>query len=240
MLTYARLELLCAQPRGRAVRELGEAFLQFLVVADVDVEGFLGADLLLGRVGDDRPLVDARGAVLVLARLAPEERPQHRFGRGPQLPERKDALFLEPCRGLRADAEQPADRQRIQHRAHVFRPDPREAVRLLHVGCELGEQLVVRDPNRSAEARTVADALLDLARHVLAAAEEADAAGDVEKGLVEREPLDQVREFAEYLEHLAGDFAIALEPGAMTTACGQRRSASRIGIAECTPKRRTS
>ena len=208
---HARLELLRAQPRRRAVRELREALLQFLVVADVDVEGFLGADLLLRRVGDDRPLVDARGAVLVLARLAPEQRPQHRFGRRPQLPEREDALFLEPRRGLRPDAEQPADRQRVEHRAHVLRADPREAVRLLHVGGELREQLVVRDADRGGEPGALADALLDLARHVLAAAEEADAARDVEEGLVEREPLDQVRELAEHLEHLARDFAVALE-----------------------------
>ena len=63
-----------------------------LVIADVDVECLLGTDLLFRRVGDDRPLVDARGAVVEFPRLAAEQRPQHGLRRAPQLPEREDAL----------------------------------------------------------------------------------------------------------------------------------------------------
>ena len=76
---------------------------------------------------------------------------------------------------------------------------------------ELREQLVVRHADGGREPGAVADPLLDLARHVLAAAEQAGAAGDVEEGLVEREPLDLVGELAEHLEHLRRDLAVALE-----------------------------
>ena len=63
--------------------------------------------------------------------------------------------------------------------------------------------LLCETPTEAVRPGALADALLDLARHLLAAAEQARAAGDVEEGLVEREPLDQVRELAEHLEYLA-------------------------------------
>jgi hypothetical protein len=69
----------------------------------------------------------------------------------------------------------------------------------------------VGDTDRSRELRALADPLLDLARHVLAAAEQVHARGDVEEGLVEREPFDQVRELSKHLEHQRRDLAIALE-----------------------------
>ena len=70
----------------------------------------------------------------------------------------------------------------------------------------------MRDADGGRQPRALEDALLDLARHVLAAAEEADAARHVEEGLVEREALDEVRELAENREYLGRDLAIALEP----------------------------
>ncbi len=111
-------------------------------------------------------------------------------------------FVLEPRRRLRADAEQPPDRQRIERRGDVLRPDHGEAVGLVHLGRELREQLVVRDADRGGESRALADPLLDLARHLLAAAEEPAARGDVEKRLVERQPFDEVGELAEDLEDL--------------------------------------
>ena len=129
----------------------------------------------------------------------------------PQLAGDEDAFLLEPRRGLRADAEQAPDQQRVQHRVHVLRADHREPVGLAHLRAELREQLVVRHADRGREPGAVADAPLDLARHVVAAAEQADAAGDVEEGLVERQPLDLVGEFVEHLEHLRRDLAVALE-----------------------------
>ena len=89
----------------------------------------------------------------------------------------------------------------------------------------------MRDADRCRQSRTLVDALLDLARHVLAAAEESAARGHVEEGLVERQAFDEVRELAENLEDLRGDLAVALE--ARRDDHGLRAAPERLAHRHC-------
>jgi hypothetical protein len=56
----------------------------------------------------------------------------------------------------------------------------------------------------------------------------------------QREPLHEQRKFVEDREDLSGYGVVVVMRGGTQIACGQRRIASRVGIAECTPNCRTS
>ena len=101
--------------------------------------------------------------------------------------------------------------------------------------------LIGATPTDATSDSSVAHALLDRARDRRAVAEQALAAGDVEERLVERQPLDLGRVVAEDREErVATPRRSAPCGGARRSPCGQRRSASAIGIAEWMPNVRAS
>ena len=118
--------------------------------------------------------------------------------------------------------------------------DHREAARLLEVGGDLGEELVEGEADRDGDA----DLVLDPPREPGEAQRRRRAvqplgAGKVEKGLVDRERLDQRRQLEHQRRAPRGRRAAYFSMlGGMTTASGQAFSAWNIGIAERTPRMR--
>ncbi len=88
--------------------------------------------------------------------------------------------------------------------------DDDEAVGLLQVGGQLGEELVRRDADGGRQVGLFLDPVLDIPADLLGAAEQVDAAGHVEKGLVERDGLDQRRIALENGVNGLGDLGIAV------------------------------
>ena len=148
--------------------EIGEDAGQLGAVAprvEVAVERGLAADGFGLAVSDDRALVAAvRRLVHPRAVVATEllEEPQGIGLR--QFADGADAERFELCRGLRADAVDPARRQRPDARRDVGSGNDRDAVRLVEVGGDLREQLVRRDADRRRQPGCGANRILDRSR----------------------------------------------------------------------------
>ena len=115
-----------------------------------------------------------------------------RLRRGADARDDRDRLVGEEIRGLRA-------------------ADDREAARLLEIRRDLGEELVVGQPDRDRDA----DFLLDppgeaRERDGGAAMMQPLRAGEIEKGLVDGDRLHQRRQLQHELAHLAAGDAILL------------------------------
>ena len=118
---------------------------------EIGREGLLGADRLVRPVGADLALVlAARDPEIVAADLA-EAVDQLGLGAGAQIGAVVDAGLLHLARGDRADAEEALDRQPRDERLRRPRAGSREAVGLVHVGGDLGQELVERHPGRGGE-----------------------------------------------------------------------------------------
>src|SRR5262249_14410264 len=110
----------------------------------------------------------------------------------------------EPLARHGPDAREPLDRQRVEELAHALRRHLEQAVWLREVARDLRDQLHRRDPDRDREPGLGAHRLAQAAPGLGRRAEEARGPGEVEEGLVEREPFDERREAAEDLEDALG------------------------------------
>ncbi len=198
----ARRELARTKSCTGLVGEPNELRPQPRVVGDVDVESLLGADLLFITIGDHRPLVDSSGALLHSLRVASEDGSQSRRARHAQVSERAYAECLDLGRGLRAEAEELADRQRVEHRVDLLQPHGHETVRLAQVRGDLGDELVGGYTDRCGELGALADQPLDFPCDVLGVTQRGRAGRHVEKGFVEGQALHQRSELVEHLEDL--------------------------------------
>jgi hypothetical protein len=93
----------------------------------------------------------------------------------------RHAERLEALRGARAHAEDLRDRQRVEDLADLVGADDAEAVGLVEVARELGEELRGRDADRRDEPGLPQDVALDAAADLDRVAEQALAAGGVEE-----------------------------------------------------------
>jgi hypothetical protein len=87
--------------------------------------------------------------------------------------------------------------------------DDYEAVGLLQIGRQLGQELVGCNPDGGGQVRLFQDRLLDGPADRLRSAEEIDAVGDVEKSLIERDGLHERRVFLEDCADGVRDFRVA-------------------------------
>jgi hypothetical protein len=119
----------------------------------------------------------------------PKRRRRISTGKRPRSPQ----LLIEgelPCR-FRADPAQIPGRRSFHDRQNIFGTDDDQAIRLPHVGGKLGKQLVRGDPYGAGYAELMPDLCLEEICDPLRAAEQPGRAGNVEKGLVYAENLEQ-------------------------------------------------
>ena len=159
---------------------------------------------------------------------------------GAQVGAGDDAEPRHLLRRLRADAVEALDRQRGDERLALARRDDAQAVGLVLVRGELGEELVVGDAGRGGEAGLGPDPGADLLGDPGGDADPLQILGDVEIGLVEAQRLDQRRIIGEDRADLVRDRAIGVEARRTKMSSGQRRLAVTDGIAERTPNLRAS
>src|SRR6185437_16519269 len=121
-------------------------------------EGGLGGDASRRRVGLD--------AAVVLAAREAREAPADGAVAGGQLAllhrlklaDARDPVAGEAALQRRADAPEQADRPLGEERERLGPADDREAARLVEVGGDLGEELVVAEPDRDGDADLALDA----------------------------------------------------------------------------------
>jgi len=134
---------------------------------------------------------------------------QHGLVEPLQVADGRDAPLGEARLERRADAPDQADRLRRQERHRFGAADHREAARLVEVGRDLGEELVVAEADRDRDAELLLDAASQPAqRDGGAGVVRALGPGQVEKGLVDRDRLDQRRRLAHQLADLPADRAV--------------------------------
>ena len=126
-----------------------------------------------------------------------------------QLADPQDAVGGEPALHRTADPPQPIDRLVGEKAGRLGPADHRETARLVEIGGELGEKLVVAEADRDRDP----ERRLDPPRKRGQRLRRRDAvhrrgAAQVEKRLVDRERLDERRQAAHLGSHRAADFAI--------------------------------
>ena len=113
--------------------------------------------------------------------------------RPPELANRADAHCPKPCGRLLADTPDTADRQRIEDGLFPFLRDDDEAVRLLEIRSQLGQEFIRRNADRGDEARLLADLRLELLGVSARRLHQELHARDIEKRLVDGQRLDNGR-----------------------------------------------
>ena len=182
------------------------------LVGQVGHERVLGADRLVGAVGLDLAVADAAGEVVIIFARAAEIVGEEGEALGPEVGAGDDAEPRHLLRRLRADAVEALDRQRGDEGLASGGRDDAEAVGLVLVRGELGEELVVGDAGRGGERRSRRGSARGSPRRSgWRCRSRLQILGDVEIGLVEAERLDQRRIIGEDRADLPRDLAIGVE-----------------------------
>jgi len=148
--------------------KLGEDCRQLLAIArrrQVTIERRLATDRLRLAVRDDGPLVAAVcGVVHPLAMDATERLDEKRMLGIREIADRSNGERRKLRGRLRADAIDRARRKRPDAPLEIAVTDDGQAIGLVEVGCDLGEQLVARDADRARQAGRCANGVLDRLR----------------------------------------------------------------------------
>ncbi len=179
----------------------------------VVLERRLRGDRLDRPFGDHRVVVDPPRELVQAAPELPEAHLELDQRARPEVSDRRHPHRGESGAGGLADTGELADRQRGEERLDLLRPDDEQAVGLLPVGGDLGEELVRRDAGRGGEGGLFADLAPDDARRLGRGREAGELLGDVEVGLVERQRLDERRVAKEDRPHPPRHLLVAREVG---------------------------
>ena len=206
---------------------------QRLDAREILVEGLLGADALGVAVGDDRARIDR---VRLLPQRAPRRpEPARQLVRiAPRdVADGLEAHRRQRARALRPDAPQPRDRQRREERGAAVGRHLELAVRLGHVGRDLGDQLDVRDAGRRGQPDLVGDARAQPPGDLGGRAEQRLRRGHVQERLVERQRLDQRRDRAEDVEHARADVGVGVVARRHDDRVGRQRASPAPSASRC-------
>ena len=164
--------------------------------------------------------------VEVAPESVPEDRDQGDLRQRGELVHLHDADPVELCRGGRADAPEPLDRQRVQERELALGRDDEQSVGLGHGARDLGERIRPRDADGERQADPLADVATQAAGDLLRRAADPVEPADVEERLVDRQPLDRRGGSLEDPRTPPGSPRCRPTSAAeTTTACGQSRRA---------------
>ena len=174
-------------------------------------EGVLAGDRLHRLVRLHRALVDAACAPVQRGAEAAELLPQLFQWPRTQVADGGDAQRRQLALRHLAHAGDAADRQRGQEGFDLVRADHAQAVRLVPVRGDLGQELVRRHPGRGGQRGDLADLRPNRLGHRGGAGQAGLRRGHVQVGLVQRQRFDQVGMFEHDLAHLARDGLVAAE-----------------------------
>ena len=181
------------QPRPDLFADAVQLLLQAQPVVDVLGEGRLGAQRLADPIRRDGPVVDPpRITVVGVARLS-ELVHERRLLPLPQVRSRADPQAVHPLGRHRPNPEKAFDGKRRHERLDLGRGDGEQSVGFAVIRGYFRQHLVHRDARRSREVRLGEDPRLDLPGYERRRTH----VRDIQKGLVQRQRLDQIRIFAE-------------------------------------------
>ena len=158
-------------------------------------------------------ILPARGAVEII-RIGAEMLLQKGEWSVAQVGAGDDAQLLHPPRRHRPHAVEALDRQRGDEGGAFVRRDDAEAVGLVLVRCQFGDELVVADAGRGGEAGRVLNPRADLFGDRLGRAQAMAVFADVQIGFVERQRFDRVGIIGEDRADLVRHGLVHLEPWA--------------------------
>src|SRR5262249_38641753 len=187
-----RSKAVTVDPREDAPDQLPCALEDEAGIERVDLERLLFADGLRLPLVRDLALRDA--ARFRVQPLAPAAEPFDENGEleVAQLLDRANPLLVEKPLRLGTDPGNSTDRQSVEEALDVLWPHDRQAIGLLEVGGDLGDELVRPDADRAREALDLRDLALEDSS-VLGGRFEASQRGEIEVGLVDAGLLERVR-----------------------------------------------
>ena len=202
-----------AQAAGEPIDDLGEDEVEFVGRARAAAERALRADGPAAPRGVDRARIPQPGQrVQVRAgRLAQQPLGGRGFELG-QLPDGADAEPVQLLGGHGTDPPQPFDRQREQERLLPLGFDHEQPVGLADRAGDLGEELGPRDPDRDGQSDLRTNPLTQSHRDLLGRARDASETADLQKRLVDGEPLHERRRIAEDREHVSTGRGVGVHP----------------------------
>jgi hypothetical protein len=200
-----------AQTCSRAVAQSRKLGVQVNAIGDVGVERFLGGDLLLVPVGDDRALVDAGRARFDVGDITAEYRSEHCIAREPQVAQGADADALQVRRRLLADPVQLGCRQWIEQCSNFVLTHDHQSIGLAQIGGDLGHEPIRRHTDRCRYSRARDDLLLDRDGDRRRVAERGLTFSYIEERFVERQALHERCVLVKHAEYRARHFLVAVE-----------------------------
>ena len=102
----------------------------------------------------------------------------------------RDAHLVQRSLGGRADSVDPPNRQWREECLDLTWAHDRQAVGLAEIGCDLGYQLVGRDTDADRESSLLTNPSADVLGDLGCTVEFAEMLADIEKGLIQRQGLD--------------------------------------------------
>ena len=159
------------------------------------------------------PVAVAGDGVQVGPGRGPERRDEREPGQLGEVADGLDAELVQaPGRG-RADAPEALDGQRVEEGALVVGRDDQQAVGLRGPAGHLRERLGPRDPDRQGQPDALANAPPQGRGDLLRRSADVLEPGDVEEGLLHREPLDHRRGLGELVEERLAGLDVGVEAG---------------------------
>ena len=157
-------------------------------------------------------VVVVRQCVEVPARRASEHRHERLLRQLGHLADRPDPAVVQALCGLRSDAPQTLDRERMEEVELAVGWHDEQAVRLGDPARDLGEELRPRHADRDRETDAVAHIPTQARRDLGRRPGDPPHATDVEERLVDRQPLDERRRVLEDLEHRLAGLGVRRHP----------------------------
>ena len=217
----SRADLVRAQPAANRFAMSDQRALELnRIEREIAAEGVFLAVRLALPVGDHGARVAPIGKLMQMRSRRAQARGERTRVRARQLPDRPDTGGVHPLERHPSHAPEPLDRQRIEKIAEMLRAEAQQAVRFRQVAQDLRDHLGRREADRHDQAGLIEHPAPERARHVNRRAEQLLCAGQIDKGFVERQRLDDRTETFENLADFARDLDIAAHPAADKDSIG--------------------
>ena len=154
-----------------------------------------------------------RQRVQVPSRSLSHHRHQHSFGQRCDLADRVDPPRVQLLRGLRPDAPEPVDRQRVQEVELTRGRHDDQPVGLADRARDLGQELGASDADRDRESDPFPNHAAQLARDLHRRTRHLPQPADVEERFVDGDAFDERSRVLEHVEDGPARFLVRADPG---------------------------
>ena len=172
-------------------------------VVEIDAEGVLVGNGLGFSIDADGSIIDPASERMKVLAVLTHSGAEGVDGHRSQITDGSDPESCERPLGAGPDAGEPGDMERVEDLLNLIGLDDEESVGFVHIGGELGEELVWRHADGAGELGFIMNESADLFRDVNRRPKELERSGDIEEGLIDGDGLDRGREPFKDFEDLA-------------------------------------